>query len=74
MLPTMPSVMTDQIEVHVFRRRRGKAEFLLLRRAPDRTLGGIWQPVTGGIEKRETAWRAAAREVFEERSKNFGLK
>jgi len=66
MLPAMPSVMTTQIEVHLFRRRRGKAEFLLLRRSPDRTLGGIWQPVTGGIERRETAWRAAAREVLEE--------
>jgi len=62
----MPSVIVAQIEVHLFRRRRGRAEFLLLRRTPDRTLGGIWQPVTGGIEKRETAWRAAAREVLEE--------
>lgn len=62
----MPRVIASQIEVHLFRRRRGRAEFLLLRRAPDRTLGGIWQPVTGGIEKRETAWRAAAREVLEE--------
>jgi dATP pyrophosphohydrolase len=66
MLPAMPSVMTAQIEVHLFRRRRGRAEFLLLRRSPDRTLGGVWQPITGGIEKGETAWRAAAREVLEE--------
>jgi 8-oxo-dGTP pyrophosphatase MutT (NUDIX family) len=62
----MASVLTAQIEVHLFRRRRGRAEFLLLRRASDRTLAGIWQPVTGGIETRETAWRAAAREVLEE--------
>jgi 8-oxo-dGTP pyrophosphatase MutT (NUDIX family) len=66
MLPAMPSVTTAHIEVHLFRRRRGKAEFLLLRRAPDRTLPGVWQPVTGGIEPGEAAWRAAAREVLEE--------
>jgi dATP pyrophosphohydrolase len=64
--PAMPSVISTQIEVHLFRRRRGRPEFLLLRRAPDRTIPGAWQPVTGGIEKGETAWRAAAREVLEE--------
>lgn len=62
----MPSVRCHQIEVHLLRRRRGRAEFLLLRRGPERSLPGIWQPVTGGIERGETAWRAAVREVFEE--------
>lgn len=62
----MPPLHCRQIEVHLFRRRGRRTEFLLLRRSPDRTLAGIWQPVTGGIEARETAWRAAAREVLEE--------
>ncbi len=62
----VPTAKIAHIEVHLFRRRRARPEFLLLRRAPDRTLGGVWQPVTGGIEARETAWRAAAREVLEE--------
>jgi len=55
-----------QIEVHLFRRRGRRAEFLLLRRAANRTLAGVWQPVTGGIERGEAAWQAAAREVLEE--------
>lgn len=57
-----------QIEVYLFRRRGARAEFLLIRRSAERSLPGVWQPVTGGIEKRETAWRAAAREVHEETS------
>jgi len=62
----MPPVQSRQIEVHLFRRRNRRAEFLLLRRSGDRTLSGVWQPVTGGIERGETACQAAAREVFEE--------
>ena len=62
----MPPIRSTQIEVHLFRRRGRRTEFLLLRRSRERTLPGIWQPVTGGIEARETAWRAAAREVLEE--------
>ena len=69
MLRSMPRNLnpaTAHIEVHLFRRRLRRTEFLLLRRAGDRTLPGIWQPVTGGIEPGEAAWRAAAREVLEE--------
>ena len=62
----MPPVEFRQVEVHLFRRRGRRTEYLLLRRSPDRTLAGVWQPVTGGIEPRESAWRAAAREVLEE--------
>ncbi len=62
----MIPVACRQIEVFLFRRRARRVEFLLLRRAPDRTLPGIWQPVTGGIEQGEPAYRAAAREVLEE--------
>jgi dATP pyrophosphohydrolase len=60
------AVRCNQIEAYLFRRRRSRVEFLLLRRAPERTLPGVWQPVTGGIERRETAYAAAAREVREE--------
>ena len=55
-----------KIEVHLFRRRGRRVEFLLVRRAPQRTLPGVWQPVTGGIERGERAYVAAAREVREE--------
>lgn len=62
----MPTVVSSAIEVHLFRRRGRKVEYLLIRRSGDRSLSGVWQPVTGGIEPRETAWKAAAREVLEE--------
>jgi len=62
----MIPVACKQIEVYLFRRRRGRVEFLLLRRSPERSLVGVWQPVTGGIDAGEPAWRAAAREVREE--------
>lgn len=50
----------------MFRRRSRTVQLLLLRRSPERTLPGVWQPVTGGIERGETAYAAAAREVREE--------
>jgi dihydroneopterin triphosphate diphosphatase len=71
----MRVIPSEKIEVHLIRPagraghgdRLRNSRFLLLRRSPDRrTLGGIWQPVTGGVERNETAWRAAAREVREE--------
>ncbi len=62
----MIPVVCRQIEVHLFRRRKGRVEFLLLRRSAHRSLAGVWQPVTGGIEPREPVVQAAAREVFEE--------
>ena len=65
-VPAVIPVECRQIEVHLFRRRGAKVEFLILRRSPDRTLGGVWQPVTGGIERGESAMAAAAREVLEE--------
>lgn len=62
----MIPVVCRQVEVHIFRRRSRRVEFLLLRRSPHRSLAGVWQPVTGGIEPREPAFQAAARELFEE--------
>ncbi len=62
----MTPVECSQVEVYVFRRRARRVELLLLRRALERTLPGIWQPITGGIERGERAYVAAAREVFEE--------
>ena len=53
-----------QVEVIIFRKTKGKTEYLLLKRIPTR--GGFWQPVTGGLEKGETLLEAARREVKEE--------
>ena len=63
----MPSVVSDIIEVCVFRRAGNGPEVLLLRRAPDETLyPGVWQIVTGAIDKGENAVDAARRELREE--------
>ena len=67
-MPRVIPVRCHQIEAWLFRRHRLRVEFLLLRRAKDRTLPGVWQPVTGGLEGRETAYAGAAREVREETS------
>ena len=66
MLPPVIAISCTQIEVHIFRRRGKRLEMLLIRRSPQRSLAGVWQPVTGGIERRESAMAAAAREVLEE--------
>jgi len=66
MLPRVIPVSSTQVEVHVFRRRGKRLELLLIRRAPQRSLAGVWQPVTGGVERGEAALAAAAREVREE--------
>jgi len=62
----MTRVSHDLVSVYVFRRRDRGPEFLLLLRAPDRYMGGTWQPVSGGVEAGETAWQAALRELREE--------
>lgn len=62
----MPRLTPGKIEVYVFRRRGGRVEFLALRRAPNRALPGVWQPVTGSIRRGERPLAAAGREVLEE--------
>jgi dATP pyrophosphohydrolase len=62
----MPKLLMTHVEVYVFRRRARRVEFLCLKRAAGRVLPGAWQPVTGKLERRESAVRAAARELREE--------
>ena len=62
----MPALLCNQVEVYVFRRRRGRVEFLVLRRSAPGTLPGVWQPVTGTRRSRERPLAAAIREVREE--------
>ncbi len=57
---------TCLIEVHVFRINNSKIEFLILERATSEIYPGIWQMVTGKIEKREKAYETAVREIMEE--------
>ena len=65
-LPPVLPISCTQIEVHVFRRRGKRLEMLLIRRSPQRSLAGVWQPITGGIEPGESTMAAAIRELREE--------
>jgi len=61
------TVRIHKIVVFVARPRTGGGhEFLQLRRAAHKKLGGTWQTVRGKIEWRETAVDAALRELREE--------
>ena len=58
----------DMVNCYVVRpgESPGTHELLQLRRAPGEALAGAWSVVRGGIEKDETAWQAALRELHEE--------
>lgn len=62
----VPTIRSTHVEVYPFRRRGARVEFLALRRADGASLPGVWQPVTGRIERGETAVAAAHRELREE--------
>ena len=66
MAGAMPTIRCTHVEVYVFRRRASRVEFLALRRSVGSSLAGIWQPVTGKIDRGETMLDAAVREVREE--------
>ncbi len=57
---------TNLIEAHIFRNNGGELEFLLLKRAKTEIYPGLWQMVTGSIEKNEKAFQTALREIKEE--------
>jgi len=54
------------IDVFPFTPTNDGYRYLLLRRAPDNSYPGIWQPVAGKIKPGETAWEAGLRELKEE--------
>ncbi|HUR62136.1 MAG TPA: NUDIX domain-containing protein [Candidatus Thermoplasmatota archaeon] len=62
----MPEICARFVDCHVFRRRDGHEEWLMMLRAPHIMLGGTWQMVSGTMEPGETAYAAAARELREE--------
>lgn len=61
----MPRIVSDIVDVYVFRRVRGGAQFLVLLRRPEVVLGNTWQSVHGKIEPGERAVDAALREIEE---------
>lgn len=59
-------IISNMIEVHIFRETKKGLEFLLLKRAEREIYPGLWQMVTGTVEAGETAYEAALREIKEE--------
>jgi dihydroneopterin triphosphate diphosphatase len=62
----LPEIASCFVDCHIFRKRGGKDEWLLLKRAAHIRLPGTWQMVSGTIEPGERAYEAAARELHEE--------
>jgi len=59
-------IISNLVEVHIFRKRKEGLEFLLLKRAENQIYPGIWQMVSGKIKTEEKAFGTAIREVKEE--------
>ncbi len=66
----MPQVVSDLVDVYVFRRLPQRppyeVQFLLLRRRSDGPLGGTWHAVHGRVLPDERAVDAAVRELLEQ--------
>ena len=63
-------IKTDLIELHVFMIVNSELLFLLLKRSAKKIYPGIWQMVSGHINKGETAVQTALRELKEETGLN----
>ena len=62
----MSKIEVRVIDAYVFKKDKNCLQYLLLKRAPEKIYGGLWQCVTGKIEKDEAAWETAIRELKEE--------
>lgn len=61
----MPQVVSDIVDVYVFRRLNARVQFLLLQRKRDVALGQTWQSFHTRLERNETTIEAAYRAVEE---------
>lgn len=61
----MPEVVSDIVDVYVFRRLNARVQFLLLQRRADVALGQTWQSFHTRIERNESTLVAARRAVAE---------
>ncbi len=59
-------IVSDMVEVHLFRQNEKNLEFLLLKRSLGEFYEHLWQMVSGRIEENEKAFKTALREVKEE--------
>jgi dihydroneopterin triphosphate diphosphatase len=61
----MPGMVTDIVDVYVFRRLNARVQFLLLQRRADVVMGQTWQGFHTLVEDGETAVAASQRAVRE---------
>lgn len=61
----MPQVVSDIVDVYVFRRLNARVQFLLLQRKRDVALGQTWQSFHTRVQRNETTIEAAYRAVEE---------
>jgi dATP pyrophosphohydrolase len=62
----VPTLISDIVDVFIYRKRVSGAQYLLMRRHAGSRLAGTWHGVHGHIEAGETAADAAIRETREE--------
>ena len=62
----MSKIAVRVIDAYVFKNDQNGLKYLILKRAPEKIYGGVWQCVTGKIEKGEASWETAIRELKEE--------
>lgn len=62
----MPDIVSNLIELYVFKIVHGKLKYLLLKRASGYVFSNIWQMVSGTIEDGEKVYETASRELQEE--------
>ena len=60
------NIISNLVEVHIFRETENAIEFLLLKRAEDQIYPSVWQMVSGKIKENEKAFETSLREVKEE--------
>ncbi len=59
----MPRVVSDIVDVYVFRRLNGRVQFLLLQRKPDVSMGNTWQAFHSQIQMGDTTLETVKRVV-----------
>jgi len=62
----MLPIISSMVEAHIFRIKKDRIEFLLLKRSENEIYPGLWQMVSGSIHDGETAYQTALREILEE--------
>ena len=61
----MPKIKVRVVDCYIFNQTGKDIHYLLLKRNKNRIYEHLWQGVAGKIEKDETAWQAAIRELKE---------